>query len=56
MKVTLTTNDLKKPKKINGVGADIEDLKILFENLTNKKDFIKEIVISTTEINIITKP
>ena len=56
MKITITANDLKKPKKINGVDADAQDLKSLFENLKNKKDFIKEIVITETEIHINTKP
>lgn len=56
MRITLTENDFKKHKKINGVDASEKDLNILFENLTDKKDFIKEIVVTETEIHIITKP
>ena len=56
MRITITANDLKKPKIINGVDADVQDLKILYKNLTERKDFIKEIVITETEIHITTKP
>ena len=55
MRVTITANDLKKTKKINGVDANAEDLKALFENVIAKKDFIKEITITNKEINITTK-
>lgn len=55
MRVTITANDLKKAKKINGVDANAEDLKALFKNVIAKKDAIKEIIITSKEINIITK-
>lgn len=55
MRVTITANDLKKAKIINGVDANAEDLKALFENVIAKKDAIKEITITSKEINITTK-